>query len=97
MLTDCDRDALYSVRQAFVGWRRNSDSTARDDDAIGHLVDAIDQALELTECDDSEQWQRAIERVQTMLTHVCLMTNDWGLQDMVGAQYRMLVGLGVIE
>lgn len=96
MLTDRDRNALYSVRQTFVAWCRNSDSTARDDEAISHLVDAIDQALELTECDDTEPRQRAIERVQAMLNHVCLTTNEWSLQDVVGAQYRMLIARGVI-
>ncbi|EIF32187.1 hypothetical protein BCh11DRAFT_07772 [Burkholderia sp. Ch1-1] len=95
MLTDRDRDALYAVRQTFAAWRRNSDSTARDDEAIGHLLDAIDDALELTEGDDTESWQRAIERVRSMLAHVGLTTNDWGLQDVVGAQYGMPVARGV--
>jgi hypothetical protein len=65
-----------------VAWRRNSDSTARDDDAIGHLLDAID---------DTGQWQRAIERVQAMPNHVGLTTNEWSPQDVVGAQFQMLV------
>lgn len=89
MLTDRDRDALYSVRQTFVAWRRNSGGTARDDHAIGHLLDA------LTAGDDTGPWQRAIERVQAMLNHVGLTTNEWSLQDVVSAQYQMLVARGV--
>ncbi|MFM0616252.1 hypothetical protein PQR37_19495 [Paraburkholderia nemoris] len=92
---DRDRDALYSVRQTFVAWRRNNDSTARDAAAIGHLLNAIDDALELAAGDDTGPWQRAIERVQAMLNYVGLATEEWTLQDVVGAQYHMLVARGV--
>jgi hypothetical protein len=66
--------------QTFVDWRRNSDSTDRDDGA-----------LEFTADDDAGSWQRAIERVQVMLNYVGLTTNEWSLQDVVIAQYQMLV------